>query len=262
MSSRDYFRKVYRSDAEDPWGMRRASQIRRKTEYLKNLKDFFGTRIFTRGIDLACGDGNITKEISNMVERMDIADAFKEMLSIAKKTVDSRVLGSVFNYELPALPVQEEYDIIFALEVLYYLSDENRKNAISNIRELMTKSSWLILTLSLKDYNNTNTFMKAVKVYPRYKEFLGFTDKAYKLAWKLDILQKAILVGVFDSKNMIMTRLVKIRYLLIPLVLIIVPIKLVCTYICRSVRIESFFYSIGKLIGLQHERHMFFLQLR
>lgn len=114
-----------------------------------------------RLLDIGCGTGecaSVIQEFNRDIEIIGI-DFLQEAIILAKerhKTISFRTES------LPDLAFSKSsFDIILASEVLYYLSETDRKKAISEIYRVLATNGWLIITSTVGDkYLSLNDIRK------------------------------------------------------------------------------------------------------
>ena len=121
--SADEFNNFYKK--EDPWGIE--GSISDQTR-VKILNDKFKNCHFQNGLDIGCGEGNLTA-LMKFVDNLDAIDISKVALSRAKtkypkinfQELDIKDLSSITN---------NKYDFISCYETLYYISQDSERERI------------------------------------------------------------------------------------------------------------------------------------
>ena len=176
MRSKEEFNDYYK--VNDPWGVLKK----------KNSRNYILRKIFKKYIknhnsvlELACGEGNFSKYIneigcnSNGIDISDIAIERAKKLNLKNYKFDTKDL----------LHIEYNSDIVLAIEVIYYLNEEERNKFF---KKLLNKKITLIFSTPIIGENQ----------YRRY-----FTDKEIKKKFsslKFKLLEERNL-NFFGGKN-------------------------------------------------------------
>ena len=126
MRSKEDFNKYYQ--IEDPWGVKRVSNSR---NYI--LKKMFKKHINNgdRVIEIGCGEGNFSKFIDNLTEDCTGIDISDIAINRAKKL-------NLKNFAFLNKDLLEvnylSFDIVIAVEVIYYLSNKERVTFFESLK--------------------------------------------------------------------------------------------------------------------------------
>jgi len=263
MENKKYnFSSQYHLDTEDPWGMDRASQKIRNREYAKGLNEFFKDKKFDNALDLACGDGVLTEKLSFLFDKITLCDAYSEMINIAKKRNFN--VENTFQNKLPNIPdSNKKYDLIFAIEVLYYLNQDSFEIFIDDLYNFIDENSFFIATLNKKEFLTIKTKFKIVYKITRYKPIYSLGDKLFY--FKKNLLKaKAIILGenIFfdDIKTQKQEIIRKYRKYLRVLIYFLPFVIYLLEMIYKSIMIEKLLMFIGKFNRYEHERSLYILK--
>ena len=255
---------------QDPWGEKRGLQSIRRKDYIQQLEEVFGDSVFKTAVDLACGSGYLSKELSAFSQSLLLCDYSEHVLELAKKVTDNR-----FSYKqniLPKINIESSFDIIYAIEVLGYLDRKELAEFFVNVKKIVHPDSYLVITINEKTLNNIDHGFNIEKVYYRYVPFLNMPDFFYRLERLFNILSGRIkgedkytkgktinkASTVFRNKA---SRVYRYRYLLFPL-LIFYPLKYLCPFLYESRLLAKLFYNVGKLLNMKHERQLIIMKLK
>jgi len=254
------FQSQYSSNS-DPWGMTRASQQIRNENYVNNLKEFFGNKNFENAIDLACGDGVLIKMLSPFFKDVTLCDAYNEMLEISKSNFKTNT--HTIQNVLPNIPSKDTYDLIFSIEVLNYLSSEDFLLYFQNVKQIMNKKSYLIISIEEKKINSFNENFNIIKIFKRYISPYMLTDKLYFLVKDLEKAKELIknseksYPDVSEKKQ----QFIKNNRKYLKLFLFIIPgLEIILKKIYTSYYFEKLLYGIGKFLKIEHKRSLVILQ--
>jgi len=235
------FNVKYTMFSEDPWGMSRISQKIRNENYKSDLANFIGCKKFDQAIDLACGDGTLTCLLHNFFSRIDLCDAYYEMLCKVKKRKDIKYDLVVLN-KLPFISkkLKKKYDFIIAIEVLMYLEEEEILIFINEVQSIMNKNTLLIVTAPKEYIKLLEKGFCILATFDRFIEPFRITDFFYKTEKLLIKIQKKWHL----SKSLLK------------------PFLIICRKIYCSASIGYFLFNIGKKMGIKAKSKMLVLRLR
>ena len=191
------FRDAHTTDG-DKWGHRwRASQ---KYRY-KRLLGFIRSEIIKEHeqkiLDIGCALGDFTRQIYALNPKNEILG-----IDISERAVDEcRRLHPGMNFQQGAFPnlglKPESYDGIISLEVIYYLSHNERQKATRKIYNILKSGGWYLFSNCLDDGSRYFTQDGAV-------ELIKNNFSIEKIGYKYDYLYARIsqplmrLVGVCE----------------------------------------------------------------
>jgi SAM-dependent methyltransferase len=101
-------------------------------------------------LEIACGTGYFSKQLSEqyMDARIDACDISLTAIEAAKKLYGEKI--NFFKDEIPSLQrVGDKYDLIILNEALYYLSSEERIEAVARMRELAAPRRYLFVACNI-----------------------------------------------------------------------------------------------------------------
>ena len=131
----------------DKWGHRwRGSQKLRHRLSLKLIKGIVEKGKNLAILDIGCALGDFTAKVyqlnpRNRVYGVDISQRAVDYVSKKHQWLQAKV-GA-----LPNIPfTNDSFDLVIALEVLYYLNDEDRERAVKDIRRVLRDGGYLLLS--------------------------------------------------------------------------------------------------------------------
>lgn len=246
--------------SQNPWGEKRGTQYIRRKNYITQLKEVFGDRVFDTAVDLACGSSYLSTELSVFSKRFLLCDYSEHVLELAKKKTNFR-----FSYNLNILPeinIESSFDIIYAIEVLCYFDANELDDFFVNVKKIIHSDSYLVITINKKEFDDIDHDFNIEKVYYRYIPFFNIPDHFYHLEKFFDILVEIVKNRKIYAKEKGMPRvsmMYRYRYLLFPLI-IFYPFKYICPFLYKSRWLASVFYGIGKLLNKKHERQLLIMK--
>lgn len=259
-------KKLYSNkNIKDPWGQLRSLQKLRRENYVKNLKIVFPHEKFENALDLACGAGYLSQELSIFCSNLTLSDFYQEVLEICKINTKNR-----FEYKknkLPEINFNKKFDIIFAIEVLYYLDEDEQRIFFCNVTSIMHRNSYLVITINEEHFLKINKMFQIVSSFVRYVPILDLPDlfyqieKYYELSVDIIFRRKDINVSKLHEVNENLKIIRKYRYLLLP-TLFFLPFKFICPFLYKSDFLAHFFYNIGYTLKLKHDRKLMILKLK
>ena len=131
--------------------------------------DFRGKKV----LDVGCGTGIITKEISNITEVVGI-DSSKEMVKLAKKKGINCILGNALNLKFN----DNSFDVVISTTVLQDIEKKNWERFLSEIHRV-TRDSAIISVLKrnkkiekLKEL--FSKYFKVLEIVEEEKDYIFF----------------------------------------------------------------------------------------
>jgi hypothetical protein len=130
----------------DAWGIRwRGMERLRHESYLRLIDKRLQKSPPQKLLDIGCALCDFTEKAwnsnaKNLIFGMDISPTAVSWSSRKFPEFSLKVA------ELPRLPFEENFDGVFCLEVLCYLSPEDRKQTIANIAQALDSNCWLIFS--------------------------------------------------------------------------------------------------------------------
>jgi 2-polyprenyl-3-methyl-5-hydroxy-6-metoxy-1,4-benzoquinol methylase len=167
--SSDVFNNFY--SQEDPWGIIESIPNLARQEILNSK---FQNCQFQNGLDLGCGEGNLTVSMK-FVNNFDAIDISKVALSRAKKKypqinfqeLDIRDLSSILN---------NKYDFISCFETLYYISQDNERERILIDIKNKGKDNCLylfsIVTVGENKYRKYFTYSEGINFFKKHFQII------------------------------------------------------------------------------------------
>lgn len=115
------------------------------SEYGKDLIEFIPSDINQKILDLGCGTGTLTYQLSDKCSYILGVDSSADMIELAKKnypSVDFKVMNIL------SLPFNREWDIIFSNAVFHWVKDHNL--LVKNIEQSLKNGGKLICEFGAK----------------------------------------------------------------------------------------------------------------
>jgi hypothetical protein len=141
----------------DTWGIRwRGMEKRRHNSYLDLIADRVKTGSQLSLLDIGCALCDFTRKLweknrANKIHGMDISPTAIEWGSKTFPDFDLRV------GKLPDIPWDQQFDGILCLEVLCYLTPEERQTTIDNIAHRLLPDGWMMFSGVLDDGSRYHT---------------------------------------------------------------------------------------------------------
>jgi len=192
--SKEYFNKLY-AMSEEPWGISfRASQQYRYRVCIRFLKEF--SKNYKSALDIGCSQGQFTILLKNIVSKTTAVDTSEEAIQRAKdKYADYKNI----KFEVGELPLlkygDDSFDLVIALEVLYYLRKEERNKALKEIKRILKKDGILLISVNINKlpYFQIDEFCSLVSEFFKIKKAEYIYGKIYSFFEKrLLILDRTI----------------------------------------------------------------------
>ncbi len=154
----------------DKWGHRwRGTQKIRYEETIEFVKKNIDVNKKYDILDIGCSHGDFTKVIVETFKNSNIfaTDISENAIKSAKKYVGK---GDYEISELPNLPFRgKKFDLIFAIEVLYYLEEKDRLKSFENIYNKLNKGGYFVFSSVIDDgggrYFDENDAIEKIKKY-------------------------------------------------------------------------------------------------
>ncbi|MEM3658730.1 MAG: class I SAM-dependent methyltransferase [Candidatus Hadarchaeum sp.] len=170
LKSKDNFERMFEPNELDTlgdrWGHRwRGSQKLRYGIYLKILRKALGNPNGYKVLDIGCGQSDFLLRLREMYPRFDYYGT-----DISENVIAWNCRMHPFiSYKQSALPEvgypPDTFDVICALEVLYYMEEPQQKVALHNIAKSLKPGGLLLISGPLdggKQYFEENAILKAV----------------------------------------------------------------------------------------------------
>jgi len=111
---------------------------------LKILKELIPSGYGKRAIDIGCGPGYFSRELSNKGWRTSSVDTDSENIESAKEHAHETHLGDALSV-LPELPVNH-YDLALSLEIIEHMPKAHGENLLKGIFRVLKPGSRLIIS--------------------------------------------------------------------------------------------------------------------
>lgn len=144
---KSWLNNIYSQNIDDPWGLDwRPSQKFRYLTTLKLIKNFVS---FPKlAIDIGCATGIFTVQVAEAYDGAKIygIDISEMMIHKAKTNYPSIEFHQLSISDVGSLTRLDKADLIICLESLYYLDQNERRQAISIIYESMSENGILVIS--------------------------------------------------------------------------------------------------------------------
>ena len=233
------FASKYSIEKDDPWGSNRISQKIRNSFFTNAIKGHFAKEKIELLVDLACGDGILTNLLCSIANKIEIYDGYVEMLHLAQKNIECEIILSSKNL-LPNLPFGKEkkIDVLVCIEALHYLPDCEIQDFFSNVIANVSSETILIITLPKGNERLFKDLFYIIGHYIRYKEFALIPDIFY-------FAEKKIKEYFYKRKFLLQ---------------VLHPIFWLFKVLYTSNFVGYFFYNIGRLLKIRHQRDLYILK--
>jgi trans-aconitate methyltransferase len=136
-------------------------------------------------LDLGCGDGVLTKQLSDLVPHGFVLgiDSSQGMINTAKELESSNLLFRQLN--INDIDFSDEFDIIFSNATLHWIL--NHKNLLANSYKALKRNG--VVRFNFAGDGNCSTFYAVIKEVIRLKEFMDyFID--FQWPWYMPIINE------------------------------------------------------------------------
>jgi SAM-dependent methyltransferase len=241
-------------DILDPWGQQRGLQIIRR----KNIVDVLNRiieRKYDTAVDIACGTGELSLELSKFSNKLLLLDYSQDVLEVCKKNTNNQ-----FRYNLNTLPNiysidEKKYNILYAIEVIYYLNKGEKKILFANIKKTVAKDGLVIMTLSEDDLSFLKNDFEIIYNGVRFKSLFGLPDIFYRFERFVNILLNRNRV-IFSNNNK------PSKSIWMYILLILYPLVYPSRFFYKSKTLAYIFYQLGKLFNVKHERNLIIARIK
>lgn len=144
--TKEYFDELYAS-SQEPWMTSiRASQQFRYDLCLQILRQFSDT--YNSVLDIGCSQGQFTLMLQPVASRITAIDIAETAIQRAKERYGNK--GKI-KFELGSLPLlkygDSQFDLVVALEVLYYLEREEQRRALKEIKRVLKNDRHFLISV-------------------------------------------------------------------------------------------------------------------
>jgi SAM-dependent methyltransferase len=182
----------------------RASQSFRMKLCHDLIKEYLASPEVLRILDIGCGLGLFMDRLfeANPNNLMYGCDISKNAISFNQK----RFPG--FQFKVTSLPLlhyeSEKFDIICALEVIYYLSDEDQRASLEEIRRCLKKGGHFLLSGGI---NRDERYFEERNIMELISEYFDIIDIVYNNARIYRYLERLflgiiIIAGIYENGSL------------------------------------------------------------
>ncbi len=162
-----YFNEEYAESVDMYSSSFRVSEIERFRVTLDLIKRHCNPK--GSGLDIGCGPGNFTIQIKNFIQHLIGTDISSVVIEKAVETYKNDGL----RFEVCGLPAtnfdNEEFDFVSAIEIIYYLNDDDRQKAIEDIARILKPNGIFVFSGIISD------------AYFSFKELKAYSDYGFEL---------------------------------------------------------------------------------
>ncbi len=184
-STKEYFEELY-DTSDEPWGISYRSSQQYRYKFCLQLLKRFSAR-YESVLDIGCSQGQFTVLLKDVASKITAIDISERAIQRAKKQY-----GEYENIKfevggLPLLPYNNNsFNLITALEVLYYLEKEERKRALGEIKRVLKNDGFLLLSVKINKppyfqmdefYDLVDNFFRIDKVEYNYGRIYSFFER-------------------------------------------------------------------------------------
>jgi SAM-dependent methyltransferase len=171
--SRSWADQLFAGTETDPWGHDwRASQLARYQAALGLLRQHVAPDKVGSLLDIGCALGHFTRQLSQSFAPARVLGVDISPQAVAK----CRRLHPDMDFAesaLPQMPLPREgFDLVCALEVIYYVGAENIAASLERIKGVMKPGGWLLVStyLNKPPFNTAKAFEQALAPHFRIME--------------------------------------------------------------------------------------------
>ena len=137
----DGFEALFRQDV-DPWNYARSPFEAYKRDRLLRA---CGDRVYGRGLELACANGETTRRLAKRCLRLLAVDSSETAVKEAARRTAGLRNVAVKQALLPSQTPQGPFDLIVASEILYYLSCSDLLALLGQLQQALAPGGRLVI---------------------------------------------------------------------------------------------------------------------
>ncbi len=194
---KNYFNKLYKETAEPWYSSKRYSEIERFERSESLLKKHIQNP--QKVLDLGCSTGIFSATVAGFSKEIFAVDISEKVIKRAKEKWGEKNNLSFLIGSLPCLGFKEDkFDLVMALEIINYLTEEDRNMALSEISRVLKKEGIFIVSAVIEDkpYFQIEEFRELIGNYFIVLECNLSYRKIYK---KIETLFFMRIVGIMNS---------------------------------------------------------------
>ncbi|MEN3794843.1 class I SAM-dependent methyltransferase [Fulvimarina sp. MAC3] len=149
----DGFEALFSGDP-DPWNYRTSRFEHQKRGVLMHA---VGQRMFGRGLELGCANGETTSCLARKCLRLTALDGSKTALDQARKRHGSALNVRFAQAVLPGDMPQGPFDLIVTSEVLYYLEENDLRPLLARLTGAVAPGGRLVFLHHHRDFDDVST---------------------------------------------------------------------------------------------------------
>ena len=145
-------------------------------------------------LDIGCGNGFLTKEISKNFKNTEAIDTSKSAIEFAKKDYDGEI--NFLNSDIENFKSTKNYDVITLIEVIEHLYSPI--TTIRKIREIMNKDTILIVSTPYHGYLKNLT----ITLFNKFDNHVNpLWDHGHIKFWSVNTLSKLFIENGFKVQK-------------------------------------------------------------
>ncbi len=146
----DGFERLFRTSI-DPWNYRSSPFEAHKRRVLLRA---CGTRLYGRGLELACANGETTLRLVDRCLRLTAIDASPTAIAAARRRTRDQTSLTLGVSRLPEQMPRGPFDLIVASEIIYYLSPNALRRLIPKIEAALAPGGRVVVLHHLRRFDD------------------------------------------------------------------------------------------------------------
>ncbi len=146
----DGFERLFRASI-DPWNYRSSPFEAHKRRVLLRA---CGARLYGRGLELACANGETTVQLADRCLRLTAIDASQTAIAAARRRTRAQASVTVGVSRLPEGMPRGPFDLIVASEIVYYLTPNDLRLLIPKIEAALAPGGRVVVLHHLRRFDD------------------------------------------------------------------------------------------------------------
>lgn len=142
------FERLFRTSI-DPWNYRSSPFEAHKRQVLLRA---CGARVYGRGLELACANGETTLRLERQCLRLDAVDASPTAVAAATRRTEGLTRVTVAVRQLPEEMPRGPFDLIVVSELVYYLAPNALRRLMTGIEAALAPGGRVVLLHHLRRF--------------------------------------------------------------------------------------------------------------
>ena len=175
--SKEWAEALFKNSETDPWGHDwRASQKARYEAALELVKQYIPPGLPVNTIDIGCALGHFTKMLKGYFSNSEMlgVDISEEAVQKCRNKYNN------IQFEVSSLPElklpKSRFDFVSALEVIYYVGENNIDQSLKRIYDVMANGSYLLIST----YLNKPPFITSEKFKKTLSKYFEVIDETFR----------------------------------------------------------------------------------